>query len=149
MATERPFGVTVLAILEIISALFSLGAGALMLTAAGFIGAIIGEMPGGSWGAGFSGLVAGMLIAIGVVMVILGLISLFIAYGLWTGKGWAWTLCLVFSIIGLILSILSLPSGIISLIINILILYYLTRPHVKAFFGKGPPPEGPPPPPPP
>jgi hypothetical protein len=48
MATERPFGVTVLAILEIISALFSLGAGALMLTAAGFIGAIIGEMPGGA-----------------------------------------------------------------------------------------------------
>jgi len=149
MATERPFGVTVLAILEIISALFSLGAGALMLMAVGFIGAIIEEMPGGYWGAGFSGLVAGMLIAIGVVMVILGLISLFIAYGLWTDKGWAWTLCLVFSIIGLILSILSIPSGIISLIINILILYYLTRPHVKAFFGKGPPPEGPPPPPPP
>ncbi|MEM2806806.1 MAG: hypothetical protein QXU45_07495 [Candidatus Bathyarchaeia archaeon] len=149
MATERPFGVTVLAILEIISALFSLGAGALMLMAAGFIGAIMGEMPGVPEVPGLGGLVAGMLIAIGVIMVILGLISFFIAYGLWTGKGWAWTLCLVFSIIGLILSILSLPSGIISLIINILILYYLTRPHVKAFFGKGPPPEGPPPPPPP
>ncbi|MBS7636650.1 hypothetical protein KEJ37_04875 [Candidatus Bathyarchaeota archaeon] len=146
MVKERPFGVTVLAILEIIGALFSLGAGALMLMAAGFIGAMMGEMPGVP---GFGGFIAGMLIAIGVIMVILGLISLFIAYGLWTGKGWAWTLCLVFSIIGLILGILSLPSGIISLIINILILYYLTRPHVKAFFGKGQPPEGPPPPPPP
>ena len=39
---ERPFGVTVLAILEIISALFSLGAGAFMLMAAGFIGAMMG-----------------------------------------------------------------------------------------------------------
>mgnify|MGYP001060485344 CR=1 FL=1 len=149
MATERPFGVTILAILEILSALFLLGAGALMLVAAGFIGGVVGEIPEAPEIPGLAGLVTGVLIAIGIVMVILGLIAFFIAYGLWTGKGWAWTLCLIFSIIGLIISILSLPAGIISLIIDILILYYLTRPHVKAFFGKGPSPEAPPPPPPP
>lgn len=153
MATERPFGVTVLAILEIISALFSLGAGALMLMGAGFFGAIMGEIlpeapPLPSLAGFLVGLLAGIFLVIGVAMVILGMIYFSIAYGLWTGKGWAWTLCLVFSIIGLIFSILSLPSGIISLIINILILYYLTRPHVKVFFGKRPPSEGPPPPPP-
>ncbi|MGC8998065.1 MAG: hypothetical protein ACP5JW_01475 [Candidatus Bathyarchaeia archaeon] len=82
MAMERPFGVTVLAILEIVSELFSLGAGALMLAAAGFIGTIVGEMPEAPGVLG--GLVAGMLIVIGVVMVILGLISFssLMVYGL-------------------------------------------------------------------
>jgi len=28
-------------------------------------------------------------------------------------------------------------SSIISILIDLLILYYLTRPHVKAFFGRG------------
>jgi len=145
MATERPFGVTILSILEIISGLFELGVGALLLIAAGFIGGMAAEMPEIP---GLAGFIAGIMVFIGVVFVIIGLIAFLIAYGLWTGQGWAWTLCLILSIISLILSILSLPGGIIGLIIDILILYYLTRPHVKAFFGKGPAPEAPPPPPP-
>jgi hypothetical protein len=141
MATQRPFGVTILAILEIISGLFELGAGALLLIAAGFIGGLSGV-------SGFGGILAGIFSAIGGVLIILGLLAFLIAYGLWTGQGWAWTLSLIFSIIGIILGILSLPAGVISLIIDILIIYYLTRPHVKAFFRKGPPLEAPPPPPP-
>jgi hypothetical protein len=143
MATQRPLGVTILSILEIISGLFELGVGGLLLIAAGFVG---GMMPEGV--SGFGGILAGILTAIGIVFIILGLFAFLITYGLWTGKGWAWALSLIFSIIGIILSILSLPTGIIGLIIEILILYYLTRPHVKAFFGRGPPPEAPPPPPP-
>jgi len=143
MATQRPSGVTILAILEIISGLFELGAGALLLIAAGLIGGLVPEeIPG------FGGILAGILSAIGIVFIILGLFAFLITYGLWTGQGWAWTLSLIFSIIGIILGILSLPAGIIGLIIDILILYYLTRPHVKAFFGRGPPLEAPPPPPP-
>jgi len=147
MATERPFGVTILAILEVIGGILSLAAGAFMLFAAAAFGMMIpGEMPGGI--SGFVGLMMGLFSVIGIVVITIGLISFIIAYGLWNGRGWAWTLCLIFSIIGIIIGILSLPTGIISLIINILILYYLTRPHVKAFFGKGPSVEAPPPPPP-
>lgn len=143
MATQRPSGVTILVILEVIGGLFELGIGALMFSAAALLGDMMPEdVPG------LGGVLTGLFSAIGIVLVIMGLIAFLIAYGLWTGQGWAWILCLIFSIIGIIIGILSLPGGIIGLIIDIIILYYITRPHVKAFFGKGPPPEAPPPPPP-
>jgi len=140
---ERPFGVTLLAILAIIDALMAFGTASMV----GFMFGMMESMIPGGAGSIFAGI--GMIIA--GIAVIFGLIYLLLAWGLWTGKGWAWTVMMIFSILGLIGSIISLITlvGIVPLIINILILYYLTRPHVKAFFGKGPPPEGPPPPPPP
>ena len=48
--------------------------------------------------------------------------AIILPYGILKGKGWAWT-------IGGILFALSIPIGLI-------FLYYLTRPHVKAYFGK-------------
>ena len=44
------------------------------------------------------------------------------------------------SIIGIVMSVVSIVTGnfgtIVSLIINGVVLYYLYRPHVKAYFGK-------------
>ena len=48
--------------------------------------------------------------------------AIILPYGLLKGRGWAWT-------IGGILFALSIPIGLI-------FLYYLTRPHVRAYFGK-------------
>jgi len=48
--------------------------------------------------------------------------AIILPYGLISGKGWAWTL-------GGILFALSLPVGLI-------FFYYITRPHVRAYFGK-------------
>ena len=48
--------------------------------------------------------------------------AVLLPYGFLKAKGWAWT-------IGAILFALSIPIGLI-------FLYYLTRPHVKAYFGK-------------
>ena len=48
--------------------------------------------------------------------------AIILPYGLLKGRGWAWT-------IGGMLFALSIPIGLI-------FLYYLTRPHVKAYFGK-------------
>jgi MFS family permease len=139
MATERPFGVTILAILAIIEALVAFGAAALVGTMFAWMESMI---PGGFF--------AGMGLIIAGVVAIFGIIYLIIGWGLWTGQGWAWTVMLIFAILGLIGSIIGLIAivGIVPLIINILILYYLTRPHVKAFFRKGPPAEAPPAPPP-
>jgi lysylphosphatidylglycerol synthetase-like protein (DUF2156 family) len=147
MSTVRPIGVTILAILEILGGLVELGIGGLLLVAAGFIGGIASQVPEVPNLPGIGGLIAGIILFIGIVVVILGVLALIIAWGLWTGQGWAWTLALILAIVSLIFSILSLPGGIIGLLIDILILYYLTRPHVKAFFGKGPPTTAPPPPP--
>ena len=48
--------------------------------------------------------------------------AIILPYGILKGKSWAWT-------IGGILFALSIPIGLI-------FLYYLTRPHVKTYFGK-------------
>ncbi|MEM3406109.1 MAG: hypothetical protein QXY18_01695 [Nitrososphaerota archaeon] len=142
---ERPLGVTILAILEAIGGIIYL-AGILLINL--FLGMMMGfmpeEIPEMEFFGGFLGMIA---LVVSIVLLILGLVSFLLAYGLWTGKGWAWTLTFIFSIIGILLGLVSLPAGIITILINIVILYYLTRPHVKAFFGKVPPPVPPPPPP--
>ena len=141
---ERPFGVTILAILAGIEALGCFAMAALVGTLFAWL-----ETSWVEYGYGPSPF-TGIGLAVTAIAAIIGLVYLLIAWGLWTGRGWAWIVMMIFAILGLIGSIIALIVivGIIPLIINILILYYLTRPHVKAFFGRGPPPEGPPPPPP-
>jgi len=127
----RPSGVTILAVLEALGGLVWLLAGAGMM----MVGAL---MP--LFGVGlpmFLGAIAGLM---SLVFLILGIIAFVLAYGLFTGKGWAWLWSLVFAVIGVILALFeamsSLGSGILPIIIYLVIIYYLTRPHVKAFFGK-------------
>lgn len=119
----RPIGVTILAILEIISGAIAIGMGV-------FFGALWGSM-----GIGTMEFAGGAVIgAISSIIIALGAISFLMAWGLLKGKPWAWTITLILTIISLIFD---LPSmNIIGLIIDIVILYYLFRPHVKAYFGK-------------
>ena len=78
--------------------------------------------------------------ASGVLLLILGIASLVVAYGLFKAKKWAWTTSVVLSIISIAMGIVSIVTGnigsIASIAISGLILYYLYRPHVKAYFGK-------------
>jgi hypothetical protein len=87
-----------------------------------------------------STMLGGFGVASGAVMLALGIASLVIAYGLFKGRGWAWTAAVVLSIIGIVMSVVSIVTGnfgsIVSLIIDGIIIYYLYRPHVKAYFGK-------------
>ena len=127
----RPTGVTILAVLEALGGLVWLLAGAGIM----MVGAL---MP--IFGAGLAmvfGAIAGLM---GLVFLIFGIIAFVLAYGLFTGRGWAWLWSLIFAVIGIILALFeamsSLGSGILPIIIYLVIIYYLTRPHVKAFFGK-------------
>ena len=127
----RPSGVTILAVLEALGGLVWLLAGAGMM----MVGAL---MP--LFGVGlpmFLGAIAGLM---SLVFLIFGIIAFVLAYGLFTGRGWAWLWSLIFAVIGIILALFeamsSLGSGILPIIIYLVIIYYLTRPHVKAFFGK-------------
>jgi uncharacterized membrane protein (DUF2068 family) len=101
MQNPRPLGVTILAILTVISGI-------------GFL--------------------------VSVILVPLGIANLVVAYGLWKGKRWAWTITLVLSFIGIALGLASIATGnIVSIwpvIINAIVIYYLYRPNVKAFFGR-------------
>jgi len=135
---ERPFGVTILAILGVIGGILELSIGAWFTSVA------LSSETRANWEAaedvpGMIGVLAAVFFVISIVLIISGPITFVVACGLWFGQGWAWTVSLILTILGLIASIISLIAivGIVPLIIYIIILYYLTRPHVKAFFGKG------------
>jgi hypothetical protein len=138
MTMNRPTGVTIIAILNIIGGIIMVIGGIVLLAA----GAILPSIP--MTDSDLSGvptwLIGGGAIAIGAITLALGIVSFIVAYGLLKGMGWSWTVTVVLSIIGIILNALSLAAGnfggIISIIISAVILYYLFRPHVKAYFGK-------------
>lgn len=145
---ERPFGVALLSILAMIQAILGFVVAALAGIIFAWLETIMVE--GDAYGPLEPGFFTALGTVVAVVCALFAIIYLLMAWGLWTGQGWAWTVTLIFTILSLIGSVISLIAivGIVPLVINILILYYLTRPHVKAFFGKGPAPEAPPPPPP-
>jgi lysylphosphatidylglycerol synthetase-like protein (DUF2156 family) len=74
------------------------------------------------------------------VAIALGLAWFGLAWGLFTGKGWAWLITVIFAIITVVVSIIGVLSGSITsiptLIINGVILYYMYRPHIKSYFGR-------------
>ena len=81
---------------------------------------------------------------IGGIILAVGIGYLAVSYGLLNGRGWAWTVTVILSIIGIVIQIISALSTsdiaftTLGIGINAIILYYLYRPHVKAYFGKFP-----------
>ena len=77
-----------------------------------------------------------------VVLVILAVAELALAYGFWTGKGWAWLGGITLAILGTGFSIFTLyrhPTigAIIYLIVDLLLIYYLIQPKVHNYFRHG------------
>ncbi len=102
----------------------------------------------------------GVGIAIGAIILAVGVGYLIVSYGLLKGKEWAWIITVILTIIAIAVQIISgitagmfnssfiddtnsFVTGIIAQIVGIaingVILYYLYRPNVKAFFGKSQP----------
>jgi hypothetical protein len=89
----------------------------------------------GAFGAAMGGRLLGFLGSFaGVVLLALGILDLYAAWGAWNLKAWAWTLLVVLAVIGVVLALLSLRSSWISLVVNAVVLYYLFRPEVKSAF---------------
>jgi len=139
---NRPTGVTVLAVLEILLGLGSLGVGFILAAMSAFLGSLMGGVgvsgpDGVTFSAGlFGGLFAAIGAIIGGIIIVIGLVNFAIAYGLLKGLGWAWILSLIFAVISIIFGILMFPIGIVAIIFDALIIFYLTRSNVKVFFGK-------------
>lgn len=79
-------GVTIIAILQLLAALAQLALGALQIMG-GLAIPIFGMI----------------LVAIGAVILIMGIIGLILFWGLWTLKGWAWWLTFIINLISIIL----------------------------------------------
>ena len=137
MATvSRPTGVAILGILGFIGSIITIliGIGGLILSA--FLTAFLNAL-GVS---GLSSAIAGAVVAVlSVGVLIAGLIYLLLSWGLWSGKNWARIIWIIFSVLGALGALGTIAAGayiagIIDLVINGLIIYYLTRPHVAAYF---------------
>jgi len=116
--SDKPTGVLILAILQLISALSWLALGALAFMA----GAML--LP-----------LFGMLLAF--FPLIIGIIGLILFYGLWSLKGWAWFWTLIINLLGVILGLLGNLTDIVNLLslaISAIIVIYLLLPSTRAYF---------------
>lgn len=139
---NRPTGVTIIGILTAIGGILMLISGITLAALAAVIpnlasmNGLESQVPI-SIPAEYLGIVS---ISVGSVFLILGVISLIVAYGLFKAKKWAWTINVALSIITIAIGVVSTVTGnigsIVSIAISGVILYYLYRPHVKAYFGK-------------
>jgi hypothetical protein len=90
--------------------------------------------------------------AFGIIsgLIILGLIDIVLGYGFWKGNKWAWWGAVILLGLGLVLELITIfffgVGSIISLnlftlivvfilVVSIAIIYYLTRPKTKKWFG--------------
>jgi hypothetical protein len=80
------------------------------------------------------------LIGISIFVIVLGITTMLIAWGLLKSKKWSWIMTVIISIISIIASIGGMILGgyhqIIDLILYGIILGYLYRPDVKGYFSK-------------
>ncbi len=81
-------------------------------------------------------------VIIAVIMFIIGISSFFVAYGLLKGYQWARISMIVFASVGIgifaIVAALFHLVEVANLVINGIIIFYLLRPHVRAYFGSIP-----------
>ena len=134
---KRPFGVTVIAILALLSGLFGLCWPTLAFTGAAFLGPILGTI----------GIIAGIFLILGPVL------QLIFAYGAFNLRSWAWYLGLIstgITVIGVIINLIdgaSLWSALWGSTLSVIIFIYLLTTNVKRAFGIGSQESAPTPPP--
>jgi uncharacterized membrane protein (DUF2068 family) len=145
---RRPFGVTIIAILTIIGGIAFLASGITAVTVAPFLSGhstisnsnAVTPATAGTLVTIPQTLLVGLSAGIGGALLALGIAYFVMAYGLLKGKGWAWTITLILSSIGIALGFVSIVTGhvgsIFTVIVNAVIVYYIYRPYVKSFFGK-------------
>jgi hypothetical protein len=175
---ERPFGVTIIAVLAIIDGVLLVFGGLSFLAFGTFFATVpienivinqqqpelqlqqqqqqqLQEVQNAAELQALTQFFASIGIVIGGIVLAVGIGYLVVSYGLLKGKGCAWTITVVLSIIAIIVQIISAIttanvllsydinaswagtiSHIIGIAINGVIIYYLFRSHVKTFFGK-------------
>jgi hypothetical protein len=123
---HRPTDVTILGVLFIIAGAFTLlGGQTAFAQGSGLILTVLGVL----------------LIPLGIE--ILCIASFVVAYSLFEGKRWAWSVALVLSIIGLVVNVISLvtasmlpmAAALVGVAVNAIVLYYLSKRNVRQYFG--------------
>jgi len=152
---QRPVGISIIAVLAaLLGILFFVGAAlfAALSTAGSFLQDMIdtyAQQYGSTVIPDIGSLITAIALFIAGVLAIAGILYLVTAYGLWTGRGWARILAIILLIIDVIIGLVTLPGGVVLIIIAGVLLWYFFTPSVRGFFGAGPAPQAPSPTPPP
>ncbi len=133
MKPSRPSGVAVLAVLDLIVGILAFIGGVFMIAVGG--SGLLSTVGYGAY--------SGFAVGFGAFAIIVGLFAVVVGWGMWSGRTWAWLLAVVLYAIGILFGFTSLAAGslssIVGLVIDVFLLWYMFRPHVKAFFGRGTP----------
>lgn len=137
---ERPLGVTIISIILAIQGIFELIIGIIAIVAVfalGHAAATHGHAVVRTVVDTFGGILGG-------ISIIVGILTLIFAWGLWTLKRWAFWLTIVIEVISLIRHLLDFvhsnnSTGIVGLVIGIalpviILLYFLVDPYVRRAF---------------
>jgi len=127
MMRNRPIGVTILAVLAIVTGIISFcgGLASVFSFGAGVVGSLFGiSDPGGLFS--------------GVYGLAWGLITIFFGYGLWNLRPWARMGTILLQGLNVLYALIALftPPGVpwFSAILAVVIIWYLTRPSIRASF---------------
>jgi hypothetical protein len=131
---KRPIGVWIIGILALVGAiLMILGA----ITALGVSGlAMIGTLDDVADGIG------GQALAVGIVYLVVGVLVLFFALSFLGLRPWAWTALMIIELLQIVGVILGFIFGgfhwnsLVSIIIPVIIVIYLTRPRIRQAFSR-------------
>jgi hypothetical protein len=134
---NRPAGVTILGVLAIVGGVFALLIGLLFLVGSGFLAQHMAPLPL---------IFAGLATIGGVFLILLAVFDLVLGIGLLKLANWARLVTMVFAAIGLVFAALGTLGAMVhffpflmmrravSGVIDALILWYLSQPHVKQAF---------------
>lgn len=169
---KRPVGVTILAILAIVGGIVLIFGGLSSLISGAFFAVmpievvmtqqqqIQQEIQKAAELHALIQFLGSTSIVMGAIVLAIGIGYLVVSYGLLKGKGLAWTITVILTIVSIVIQIVfvtttsmlntslnhdantslyHLVDQIIGIAINGIILYYLYRPYVKTYFGKSQP----------
>ncbi|HIP74470.1 MAG TPA: hypothetical protein EYH14_02370 [Euryarchaeota archaeon] len=123
LTVERPLGVTILAIYN-----FIVGANMLLV---GIVGLAVNPLVTTLF-IEYDLAQNSNLFAAVITTLVYGLVLVVVSWGLWTGKAWAWWLEVAISVLSLLSAF---KPDLLSALSGAIVLWYLSRPHVKEYFG--------------
>ena len=137
MIRAKPAGVDFLGIVLLINGIFAFFTG---LDSTGFAAFLASTLPVHTAIQAFVDATSGYLAVWGSLLVVLGVASFAVAFGLFGGKRWAWSGGMALAAIGIVIPVVNIIIGywpsIFTLLLSILIIYYLSRQEVRVYFGR-------------
>jgi hypothetical protein len=128
---ERPTGVTILSVLHVLVGVLLLVSGLALVVVSFALPEMFPHVR-------FFGMRS---VTVGVFLLVLAIADFALAYGLWVGKHWAWTVAMLLAALGIVFSVFTLfvrpgLGELVTLILDLVIVYYLMQPRVQSYFGR-------------